>query len=161
MAGGSSESNLNWRVLALLGYLEKQMIESGSWQLHSWHNQKLIIEVLPHVAFAYIWSREHGIHSHVWLFNCSESGSGNFGSIAKNEPPTMPTKNIAYEYEVPNSIDDISFDFDPGKVQWSLFWSGKLRAIISTAEKVGRSVQVNTNNDLANALDQIQLNSSV
>lgn len=125
------------------------MLALGEWRLASRGDLHLVIEVLEHAAFAYLWSSSNGIRSHVWLFN-RDTNLPVGDQREDGVPPRMPADNIVNErYVVPGSINDIACEVDEERGLWFLSWEGGLNAVLHQSSGPGASVFVAESCDLA------------
>ncbi len=120
------------------------MLETGVWRVGRFGNLNVIIDVLDHVAVGYLWSKETGILSHVWLFN------GLVSSPENTEPKSLSLDAIlTEEYSVPAAFSEIEVALNHDSLECIISWHGKPRALLRVGEPIGFSTMVRTSNEVA------------
>ncbi len=123
------------------------MRNNGTWTLGQIGNQNVLVDVLDHVAVAYLWSAKTGIASHVWLFNRDGIPSSD------EEPKRLGPEHISDpDYVVPSDIADIEVTFDDTAKECTIAWHGRTRAVLRVGEPVGFSAMVHSSSPLAQRL---------
>lgn len=120
------------------------MHKNGTWTVGQLGSQSVIVDVLDHVAVAYLWSVETGITSHVWLFNKDAVPSSD------EEPQRLSPEHMSEkDYVVPTHIADIEVTIDDRVQECTISWHGRTRALLRVGEAVGFSAMVQTSSQLA------------
>jgi hypothetical protein len=124
-------------------------LETGSWKVAESGPLNVIVDVLEHAAFAYVWDSTHGIRSHVWLFNCSAERDPDWVEC-ENSPPEMPDENILRDhYAAPENISLIKCAKCTTTNDWILSWNDRDIAALSLDTTPGRSTFVKSPHGLA------------
>jgi hypothetical protein len=118
---------------------------SGEWKLWQDNDHIVILEILDHVAFAYLLDESHRIVSHVWLDNLKGEEP-----ISDRAPPKMSIANmVELREEFPRTVSAISIEYHKAANLWQLRWGSRSIVELQLDETVGRSSLVSIGNDLA------------
>lgn len=123
-------------------------MQIGQWKLWSDAQYSVVLDVLEHVAFAYLLDDEGHILSHVWLTNFDSAAP-----IGEDDPPQMPESNIFPSAEtLPESVTLISTSYVESRCVWVIRWGQRSIAELGLDDPVGKSSSVVDGSTLAGKL---------
>lgn len=111
---------------------------SGEWKLFE-GRYSVILESGGRSAYVYLWHREEGVKSHVWLFNRA-------GAVSKADeqfPPSLPPELIDWQvFSLPDSVNSISCSPTGDGSSFEISWGGRAVARLFLDQKIGMSIFV-------------------
>ena len=126
-------------------------LDLGCWQLGSEVGNEVILEIDPHVGFAYLYSGGAMVSS-VWLFNLDGPPPDAADADAL---PDMPREFLTPGARAPKSLDDIEVTFEISQ-RWIISW-GHTRAVLKPGATPGYSSAVTSFTPFARPIEDLKL----
>lgn len=124
-------------------------LDLGSWELWADARHSLVMDVDPHVAFAYLLTAEGAMRASVWLFNLP--GPAPEGDEAL---PVVSDVFVKPGATAPATLDEIDVSHDGGR--WTIRWPGG-RALISKKAKLGWNSSISADSPFAQPFAELPI----
>ncbi|MEQ5871442.1 hypothetical protein J4E08_16260 [Sagittula sp. NFXS13] len=126
-------------------------LETGSWELWAGGDLSLVLDVDPHVAFAYLVREGGGMLCSVWVCNLP-------GPLPDEDDeealPVVANAFVLPGATAPASLDALEMIVTP--TRWVLSWPGG-RSVLSATSTLGWSSAVGADSPFAKPLEELPI----